>query len=143
MPAPQSDLFDAPKPPPLPAGLTYAAEVLTPQAEARLIGELSAMTLAPFRFQGWTGKRHTVSFGWRYDFEDASFARTELIPDVLSRYALKPPPSPGSTRTNWSRRSSSATIRARASAGTATGLCSSMSWGCPSKPRRRCACASA
>ena len=41
------------------------------------------MTLTPFRFQGWTGKRLTASFGWRYDFEDASFGPTDPIPAFL------------------------------------------------------------
>ena len=39
--------------------------------------------LSPFRFQGWTGKRLTRSFGWRYDFDDASFTESEPIPDWL------------------------------------------------------------
>jgi alkylated DNA repair dioxygenase AlkB len=41
------------------------------------------MELAPFRFHGWTGNRRTQSFGWRYDFEDSSFAPTEPLPDWL------------------------------------------------------------
>ena len=41
------------------------------------------MDLAPFRFHGWTGNRRTQSYGWRYDFDDASFRPTEPIPDWL------------------------------------------------------------
>jgi alkylated DNA repair dioxygenase AlkB len=36
------------------------------------------------RVSGWTlGKRLTASYGWRYDFDDASFAPAEAIPDWL------------------------------------------------------------
>jgi len=42
------------------------------------------MDLAPFRFHGWTGNRRTQSFGWRYDFDDASFTATEPIPEWLA-----------------------------------------------------------
>lgn len=73
------DLFEAPRLP----GLSYAPDVLTAREEAALIDAIGAMDLSPFRFQGWLGKRLTASFGWRYDFDDASFARAEPIPDAL------------------------------------------------------------
>jgi alkylated DNA repair dioxygenase AlkB len=41
------------------------------------------LDLAPFRFHGWLGNRRTQSLGWRYDFDDASFAPTDRIPDWL------------------------------------------------------------
>src|SRR4029079_10493674 len=37
----------------------------------------------PFRFHGWLGNRKTRTFGWRYDFDDASFAPAQPIPDWL------------------------------------------------------------
>ena len=51
--------------------------------ERALIERLSVLDLAPFRFHGWLGNRKTQSFGWRYDFDDLSFARTEPMPDWL------------------------------------------------------------
>ena len=45
-----------------------------------MLDQLEAMDLAPFRFQGWIGNRKTQSFGWRYDFDDASFKPAEPIP---------------------------------------------------------------
>jgi alkylated DNA repair dioxygenase AlkB len=48
-----------------------------------LLGRLTDLDLAPFRFHGWLGNRRTQSFGWRYDFDDASFSPTEPIPDWL------------------------------------------------------------
>jgi len=74
-----STLFDAP----LIAGLDYREEFISADEEAALIGRLEALDLAPFRFQGWLGNRKTQSFGWRYDFDDASFTPTDPIPDWL------------------------------------------------------------
>ena len=73
------DLFDAPAI----AGLRYEANVLTAVEEADAIDRMRALDLSPFRFHGWTGKRLTHSYGWRYDFDDASFAEAEPIPGWL------------------------------------------------------------
>jgi len=72
-------LFDTP----LIAGLDYREGVIDADQERELVNRLSALELDPFRFHGWLGNRRTRSFGWRYDFEDASFTRTEPIPDWL------------------------------------------------------------
>jgi alkylated DNA repair protein (DNA oxidative demethylase) len=74
-----SMLFDAP----LIDGLRYAEALIGPGEEEQLIERLLATDLAPFRFHGWLGNRKTRSFGWRYDFDDASFAPTEPIPGWL------------------------------------------------------------
>jgi alkylated DNA repair protein (DNA oxidative demethylase) len=75
----QPDLFNAP----LLAGLTQANDIVTPDEEEALIAAIGAVDLSPFRFQGWTGKRLTASFGWRYDFDQASFDLADSIPDWL------------------------------------------------------------
>jgi alkylated DNA repair dioxygenase AlkB len=72
-------LFDAP---PI-TGLKYEEELIDEPEEQALIGRLSSIDLAPFRFHGWLGNRKTESFGWRYDFDDASFTPGEPIPDWL------------------------------------------------------------
>ena len=64
-------------------GLEMREDFVGPDEEQALMKHIEALGLAPFRFQGWTGKRLTRSFGWRYDFEDASFTQTEPIPDWL------------------------------------------------------------
>jgi alkylated DNA repair dioxygenase AlkB len=69
---------------PLIAGLAYRDEMITVGEEAELIALLEALEVSPFRFQGWLGNRKTKSFGWRYDFDDASFTPTEPIPDWLA-----------------------------------------------------------
>jgi len=65
------------------AGPSQAGALVTPSEEQVLIGSIDAAKLSPFRFHGWLGKRLTASYGWRYDFDDASFAPTEAIPDWL------------------------------------------------------------
>jgi DNA oxidative demethylase len=73
------DLFDDS---PLP-GLRYRDDLISEDEEKYLIGRIDAEGLAPFRFQGWTGKRLTATFGWRYDFDSGSFGRAEPIPSYL------------------------------------------------------------
>ena len=75
----QADLFADP----LIAGMDYREEFISLHEERKLLAQLEAMDLAPFRFQGWTGNRKTQSYGWRYDFDDASFQPTEPIPTWL------------------------------------------------------------
>jgi alkylated DNA repair dioxygenase AlkB len=75
----QPDLFA----PPLLAGLSHVETLIEPREEAQLLAAIDGLELTPFRFQGWIGKRLTTSFGWRYDFDDASFAETMPMPDWL------------------------------------------------------------
>jgi alkylated DNA repair dioxygenase AlkB len=74
-----ADLFGEP----LIAGLNYRSDFISAEQERELVAHLSTAELAPFRFQGWTGKRLTRTFGWRYDFDDRSFAPSEPIPKWL------------------------------------------------------------
>jgi alkylated DNA repair dioxygenase AlkB len=73
------DLFDTAIVP----GFRLAEGIITPAEETALIAHIDASGLAPFRFQGWLGKRLTHSFGWRYDFDTARFAETEPLPGWL------------------------------------------------------------
>jgi alkylated DNA repair dioxygenase AlkB len=68
---------------PLIPGLELREDFVGEAEERSLIERIDALGLSPFRFQGWTGKRMTRSFGWRYDFDDASFSETEPIPGWL------------------------------------------------------------
>ena len=65
MNASAADLFGTPLLP----GLATIHDLVTRDEEAALIARIDGEALTPFRFQGWTGKRLTRSFGWRYDFE--------------------------------------------------------------------------
>jgi DNA oxidative demethylase len=68
---------------PLIAGFEYCEELISDSEERGLLAQLTPLELAPFRFHGWLGNRKTQSFGWRYDFDDASFRPTEPLPDWL------------------------------------------------------------
>jgi alkylated DNA repair dioxygenase AlkB len=73
------DLFDMPAVP----GLAIRDDMLTKAQEAALIAHIDGSDLSPFRFQQWTGKRLTYSYGWNYDFEHVRFAPAEPMPDWL------------------------------------------------------------
>lgn len=68
---------------PLLPGLDFREEFISIEEEAELIDRIDETDLSPFRFQGWTGKRLTRTFGWRYDFDDRSFEPVEPLPDWL------------------------------------------------------------
>lgn len=72
-------LLDAP----LIEGLRYAEDVVSEAEEQVLLDRLDKLDLAPFKFHGWLGNRKTHSFGWRYDFENASFTPADPLPDWL------------------------------------------------------------
>jgi alkylated DNA repair protein (DNA oxidative demethylase) len=72
-------LFDAP----IISGLAYREDLIDPSEEEELIAAIDAIDLSPFKFQGWTGKRLTRTFGWRYDFDDRSFEPVGPLPDWL------------------------------------------------------------
>ena len=73
------DLFGAPVLP----GLRSQPDLIDPDEERMLIGNIDATDLQPFRFQGWTGNRLTASFGWSYDFEVGRPREAPPIPDWL------------------------------------------------------------
>lgn len=80
----QIELFDIKQQPlPVPAGFTHATAVISEAQENALIHGIEGLPLAPFRFQGWEGKRLTYSFGWSYDFETAQVAAAPTMPDWL------------------------------------------------------------
>ncbi|RYG94638.1 MAG: alpha-ketoglutarate-dependent dioxygenase AlkB, partial [Alphaproteobacteria bacterium] len=73
------NLFDTPVVP----GLALRDDFLSATEEANLIAHINSDSLSPFKFQQWTGKRLTRSYGWTYDFESGSFGPTQPIPDWL------------------------------------------------------------
>lgn len=73
------DLFDTP----VLLGLTTRADLIDADEERMLIARIDATDLEPFRFQGWTGKRLTTSFGWSYDFEVGRPREAPPMPDWL------------------------------------------------------------
>jgi hypothetical protein len=64
-------------------GLALMEDFATPDEEAHLSAQIDAAGLAPFKFQGWEGKRLTASFGYAYDFERGRVLAAPPIPDWL------------------------------------------------------------
>jgi alkylated DNA repair dioxygenase AlkB len=77
--APPTDLFGGGSLP----GLRYQPDFLSAAEERELVTRIDAENLSPFRFQGWTGKRLTATFGWKYDFDDGSFGPGQPVPEFL------------------------------------------------------------
>lgn len=74
------DLFG---PTPLLSGLDVYDEIVSEDEAATLIERINGVALAPFRFQGWEGKRLTASYGWHYDFDGGGLNEAEPVPDWL------------------------------------------------------------
>ena len=72
-------LFDLPLLP----GLAFREQLIGFAEESELMANIRQIDLSPFRFQGWTGKRMTRTFGWRYDFDDRSFQPVDPMPAWL------------------------------------------------------------
>ena len=79
--ATQADLFGIS--PALPAGLVYRPDLVDRAEEFALLEHVSALPFRPFEFQGFLGKRETVSFGWSYRFDGSGLAPAEPIPEWL------------------------------------------------------------
>ncbi len=75
----QPDLFAKPAI----SGLASFENCFLPADEQAFINAIDGIDLAPFRFQGWSGKRLTAVFGWRYDFDTGVFAPCAPIPGWL------------------------------------------------------------
>jgi alkylated DNA repair dioxygenase AlkB len=67
----------------LPEGFAHHEEVLSPEEECSLIERFEHFPFREFEFRGFIGKRRTVSFGWRYDFNVRRLQETDRIPNFL------------------------------------------------------------
>src|SRR3954468_8904807 len=68
----------------LPQGFKYQPNFLSCEEEHSLLQHVRLLPFREFEFHGFTGKRRTVSFGWRYDFNGGGLTKTEDMPDFLS-----------------------------------------------------------
>ena len=69
--------------PVLPEGFKYQADLVTVAAEQALLEHIRELPLKEFEFQGFVGKRRTVSFGWHYDFNERALRSAQPIPSFL------------------------------------------------------------
>jgi alkylated DNA repair protein (DNA oxidative demethylase) len=70
-------------PPGMPAGMRIATGFISVEEELTLLAHCETLSFRPFAFHGWFGKRETVSFGWRYDFNESRLLSAPPIPDFL------------------------------------------------------------
>ncbi|MEY9158143.1 alkylated DNA repair dioxygenase AlkB [Bradyrhizobium japonicum] len=68
----------------LPEGMKYQPEFLSADEERARLADIETLPFREFEFRGFTGKRRTVSFGWRYDFNGGGLTRTEDMPELLT-----------------------------------------------------------
>src|SRR5919107_671604 len=69
--------------PVLPDGFRYQANVIAPADEETLLEHIRTLPFREFEFQGYTGKRRVVSYGWKYDFNDRVLHKVDDIPPFL------------------------------------------------------------
>jgi alkylated DNA repair dioxygenase AlkB len=67
----------------LPAGFRYQPALIDQSEEQRLLDAMGTLAFKPFEFHGFLGKRETVSFGWRYDFNGGGLSKTNDMPEFL------------------------------------------------------------
>ncbi|RVQ69778.1 alpha-ketoglutarate-dependent dioxygenase AlkB [Croceicoccus ponticola] len=65
------------------AGLAVSEPLFATSETRQLCEAIDGSDLSPFRFQQWTGKRMTCSFGWHYDFAGGCIVRAEPMPAWL------------------------------------------------------------
>ena len=82
------------RPADLPEGLRYHPDFLDADEEAALAAYIAAQALKPFEFQGFLGKRRTVSFGWHYAFDGSGLRETEPIEAAGPLRVLEPGEEP-------------------------------------------------
>jgi hypothetical protein len=67
-----------------PKGFRYQDDFLSVAQEQSLLQHIETLPFREFEFQGFTGKRRIVSFGWRYDFNGGGLSKVEDMPEFLS-----------------------------------------------------------
>ncbi|TBC88863.1 alpha-ketoglutarate-dependent dioxygenase AlkB (plasmid) [Rhizobium leguminosarum] len=78
----QEDLFRAADGT-LPEGFRYSAEIVRPDLQRTVLEAMPTLAFKAFDFHGFEGKRRTVSFGWKYDFDSQRVRRADAMPSVL------------------------------------------------------------
>ena len=66
-----------------PEGLVYQSGLIGAEEQQALLEHIAGLPFRPFEFQGFLGKRETVSFGWSYRFDGSGLAPAEPMPDWL------------------------------------------------------------
>jgi alkylated DNA repair dioxygenase AlkB len=78
----QHDLLDAIEPP-VPDGFRYAPDVIPNDLQLTLLHKIPELPYKAFYFHGFEGRRRTVSYGWKYDFDAQRVRKADDIPPFL------------------------------------------------------------
>jgi alkylated DNA repair dioxygenase AlkB len=78
----QHDLFGAIEPA-LPEGFLYENDVVPADQQRALLEKIPGLPFKAFDFHGFEGKRRTVSYGWKYDFDTERVRKGDDIPSFL------------------------------------------------------------
>ena len=74
-------LFDVPAQ--VPDGFIYRQNFISEAEEQELMGEIQKVSLEPFKYYQFTGKRRTASFGWQYEFGASEITAAPEMPPFL------------------------------------------------------------
>ena len=66
-----------------PQGFKYQPDLVPSEQEESLVQHIRELPFKEFEFQGFVGKRRTVSYGWHYDFKDRLLRKADDLPDFL------------------------------------------------------------
>ena len=103
--------------------MKYQADFLSAEEEQTLLRDAENLPFREFEFHGFTGKRRTISFGWRYDFNGGGLTKTDDMPEFLIGLRGAQKPSRKTRPAAFSRFSSQNIRQAPVSAGTRTARC--------------------
>ena len=82
-----ADLFDIP--PSFPPGFYYYPEFISAAEEDALLETVRGMELPAFRYEGYTAKRRTASFGFDFHFSTGQLTEGKPIPAVFRAIMAK------------------------------------------------------
>ena len=85
----------------LPEGMKYEEDFLSVSEEQALLEDIASLPFKEFEFHGFTGKRKTVSFGWRFDFNGGELSKTDDIPNFLKDLRARAEAYAGNARTSF------------------------------------------
>jgi alkylated DNA repair dioxygenase AlkB len=66
-----------------PDGFIYHENFISEAEEHELIREIQKLSLTPFKYYQFTGKRRTASFGWQYEFGKSEITTAPEMPAFL------------------------------------------------------------
>jgi alkylated DNA repair dioxygenase AlkB len=73
----------------LPEGFRYHPDLLLPDEEEALAGELAELPFKPFDFHGYQANRQVVGFGYRYDYDRRAVIEAPPLPSFLEPLRAK------------------------------------------------------